>query len=248
MACARRPNRRAKPPRQGQPVLMSRPENGLPEDIREHMRLMADILALAFQTNKTSVATLLLCRDISGMFYPFLPVTEAHHLLSHKDQTREFTLVNRYYTGQLAYLAGRLQSMKEGEGTVLDNTCLLFMSNMWSGSRHDSSRVPVLTLGNFGGDARVGPCARLLQAAGREAAAVQHVPVAHGSHGRRASCVRRRDRAAGRTVMAACTCVRGNMSDPGARGDLAATATRQRARPWPRRRHAPAPRRGPRLA
>jgi hypothetical protein len=85
------------------------------------------------------------------MFYPFLPVTEAHHLLSHKDQTREFTLVNQYYTGQLAYLAGRLQSMTEGEGTVLDNSCLLFMSNMWSGSRHDSSRVPVLTLGNLGG-------------------------------------------------------------------------------------------------
>jgi hypothetical protein len=137
--------------RQGQPIVMSRPDNGLPEDIREHMRLMADIVALAFQTNKTSVATLLLCRDISGMFYPFLPVTEAHHLLSHKDQSREFTLVNQYYTGQLAYLAGRLQSMSEGEGTVLDNSCLLFMSNMWSGSRHDSSRVPVLTLGNLGG-------------------------------------------------------------------------------------------------
>ena len=90
---------------------MPRPDNGLPEDIREHMRLMADILALAFQTNKTSVATLLLCRDISGMFYPFLPVTEAHHLLSHNDTSKEFTLVNQYYAGQLAYLAQRLQSM-----------------------------------------------------------------------------------------------------------------------------------------
>jgi hypothetical protein len=138
--------------RAGQPAFtLQRPDNGLPADIREHMRLMADILALAFQTNKTSVATLLLCRDISGMFYPFLPVTEAHHLLSHNDTSKEFTLVNQYYTGQLAYLAGRLQSMREGDGTVLDNSCLLFMSNMWSGSRHDSTRVPVLTLGNLGG-------------------------------------------------------------------------------------------------
>jgi hypothetical protein len=120
------------------------------------MRLMADILALAFQTNKTSVATLLLCRDISGMFYPFLPVTEAHHLLSHNDTSKEFTLVNQYYTGQLAYLAQRLQSMAEGDGTVLDNSCLLFMSNMWSGSRHDSTRVPVLTLGNLGGTLQSG--------------------------------------------------------------------------------------------
>ena len=53
---------------------MARPDNGLPEDIREHMRLMCDILALAFQTDKTRVATLLLCRDISGLFYPFLDV------------------------------------------------------------------------------------------------------------------------------------------------------------------------------
>ena len=137
---------------EGEPVLaMDRPENGLPDDIREHMRLMADILALAFQTNKTSVASLLLCRDISGMFYPFLPVTQSHHSLSHDDQSEEFTLVNQYYSSQLAYLAGRLQDMPEGEGSVLDNSCLLFMSNMWSGSRHDSSRVPVLTLGNLGG-------------------------------------------------------------------------------------------------
>ncbi len=53
---------------------MPRPDNGLPEDIREHMRLMCDIIALAFQTDKTRVATLLLCRDLSGLFYPFLDV------------------------------------------------------------------------------------------------------------------------------------------------------------------------------
>jgi hypothetical protein len=132
-------------------LTLSRPANGLPEDIREHMRLLADILALAFQTNKTSVATLLLCRDISGMFYPFLPVTEAHHALSHNDTATNFTLVNQYYTGQLAYLAQRLQSMHEGDGTVLDNTCLIFLSNMWSGSKHDSTRVPLLTIGSLGG-------------------------------------------------------------------------------------------------
>lgn len=134
-----------------QVITMERPANGLPEDIREHMKLMSDIVALAFQTNKTSVATLLLCRDISGMFYPFLPVTESHHSLSHNDRSEEFTLVNQYYASQFAYLAERLQSMPEGDGTVLDNSCLIFMSNMWSGSRHDSSRVPVLTLGNLGG-------------------------------------------------------------------------------------------------
>jgi hypothetical protein len=56
----------------------------------------------------------------------------------------------------MAYLAERLQGMREGDGNVLDNTCLLFISNMWSGSRHDSSRVPVLTLGNLGGTLQSG--------------------------------------------------------------------------------------------
>ena len=63
------------PSDRGRPALtMPRPDNGLPEDIREHMRLMCDIIALAFQTDKTRVATLLLCRDLSGLFYPFLDV------------------------------------------------------------------------------------------------------------------------------------------------------------------------------
>lgn len=138
--------------REGEAVFtMERPDNGLPDDIREHMKLMSDIIALAFQTNKTSVASLLLCRDISGMFYPFLPVTQSHHSLSHRDTSDEFTMVNQYYTSQLAYLASRLQDMSEGDGNVLDNTCLLFMSNMWSGSRHDNSRVPVVTVGDLGG-------------------------------------------------------------------------------------------------
>jgi len=130
---------------------MKRPDNGLPEDIREHMRLMCDLVALAFQTDKTRVATLLLCRDLSGLFYPFLDVRMAHHPASHDDQSDAYERVSRYYCSQLAYLTGRLAAMKEGEGSVLDNSCLLFISNMWSGTRHDSSKVPVLLAGNLGG-------------------------------------------------------------------------------------------------
>jgi hypothetical protein len=108
---------------------MPRPDNGLPEDIREHMRLMCDIVALAFQTDKTRVATLLLCRDLSGLFYPFLDVRTAHHPTSHEDHSDAYERVTRYYVGQLAYLAGRLAKMPEGATTVLDNSCLLFISN-----------------------------------------------------------------------------------------------------------------------
>jgi hypothetical protein len=132
-------------------VTMKRPDNGLPEDIREHMRLMCDIVALAFQTDKTRVATLVLCRDLSGLFYPFLNVRDAHHSASHNDLSESYERICRYYVGNLAYLAGRLEAMPEGDGTVLDNSCLLYLSNMWSGERHDNTRLPVLTVGRLGG-------------------------------------------------------------------------------------------------
>lgn len=135
---------------------MPRPDNGLPEDIREHMRLMCDVIALAFQTDKTRVATLLLCRDISGLFYPFLDVRKAHHPASHDDLSDDYERISRYYCSQLAYLAQRLEGMPEGDGTVLDHSCLLYMSNMWSGSKHDSTKVPLLQVGGLGGTIQTG--------------------------------------------------------------------------------------------
>lgn len=142
---------------QSKPIAaMPRPENGLPEDIREHMRLMCDIVALALQTDKTRFATLLLCRDISGLFYPFLGVRNAHHSASHNDFSDDWEVISRYYCSQLAYLAGRLDAMPEGDGTVLDHSCLLFVNNMWSGSKHDSTRVPLLTVGGLDGALQTG--------------------------------------------------------------------------------------------
>ncbi len=149
----------------GRPVVtMPRPANGLPEDIREHMRLMCDVIALAFQTDRTRVATLLLCRDLSGLFYPFLGVRTAHHPTSHEDHSDAYARVTRYYVEQLAYLANRLAAMPEGGSTVLDNSCLMFLSNMWSGSRHDSGRLPVLLVGGLGGRLATG---RVLDYTGR---------------------------------------------------------------------------------
>jgi hypothetical protein len=141
----------------GRPLFaMNRPDNGLPEDIREHMRLMCDIVALAFQTDKSRVATLLLCRDLSGLFYPFLGVRKAHHSASHDDLSDDYEAISRYYVTQLAYLAAKLDAMPEGEGTVLDNTCLLYLSNMWSGFKHDNTKLPVLTVGGLGGTLETG--------------------------------------------------------------------------------------------
>jgi hypothetical protein len=64
---------------------MDRPANGLPEDLRDHARLMCDIIAIAFQTNKTRVASLIISRDLSAMYYPFLEVKEGHHAASHNN-------------------------------------------------------------------------------------------------------------------------------------------------------------------
>jgi hypothetical protein len=154
-AARERAEQRAKD--RGQPIAaMKRPEDGLPEDIREHMRLMCDVVALGFQTDKSRVATLLLNRDLSGLFYPFLDVKSTHHSASHDDRSDAYERISRYYCSQFAYLASRLDSMKEGEGTVLDNSCLMFISSMWSGSKHDSSKVPLLLAGGLGGTLQTG--------------------------------------------------------------------------------------------
>jgi hypothetical protein len=141
----------------GKPVIsMERPDNGMPEDIRQHMRLMCDIIALAFQTDKTRVASLLLCRDVSGLVYPFLDAKASHHTTSHYDKGEEYRRITTYYCSQFAYLAKKLDAMPEGEGTVLDNSCLMFINNFWSGSKHESTRVPVLLSGGLGGKLETG--------------------------------------------------------------------------------------------
>jgi len=141
----------------GQPLLaMKRPDNGMPEDLREHTRLMCDIIALGFQTDKTRVASLILARDLSSLYYPFLDVREAHHGASHNDTSEGYERIVRFHLGQLAYLAQRLEAMPEGDGTVLDNTCLMFMSNMFSGTKHDNKKVPVVTAGGLGGKLQTG--------------------------------------------------------------------------------------------
>ena len=135
---------------------MERPDNGLPEDLRDHARLMLDLIAIAFQTDKTRVATLIISRDLSAMFYPFLEVTQAHHSASHYNNNDEYERITRWHVSQFAYLASKLDSMPEGDGTVLDNSCLMFLSNLWIGRTHNNSRLPLALAGGLGGALRTG--------------------------------------------------------------------------------------------
>src|SRR6202161_4472966 len=144
---------------------MERPANGLPEDLRDHSRLMCDIIAIAFQTNKTRVASLIISRDLSAMYYPFLDVKEGHHAASHDNSSEGYERISRFHMEQFAYLATKLDGMKEGDGTVLDNSCLMFMSNMFVGRKHDNSRLPLVLAGGLGGTLKTGRSINLLNAA-----------------------------------------------------------------------------------
>jgi len=135
---------------------MERPANGLPEDFREHARLMCDLIALAFQTDKTRVASLLLARDLSALYYPFLDVRNGHHAASHDNLSDSYERIARFHLSQLAYLATKLDAMPEGDGTVLDNSCLMFLSNLWNGSKHINTQLPVVLAGGLGGTLETG--------------------------------------------------------------------------------------------
>jgi hypothetical protein len=135
---------------------MERPANGLPEDLREHARLLCDIIAIAFQTDKTRVASLIISRDLSAMYYPFLDVKEGHHSASHNNNSDGYERIAHFHVSQFAYLASKLDSVKEGDGTLLDNTCLMFLSNMWIGRKHDNFRLPLVLAGGLGGTLETG--------------------------------------------------------------------------------------------
>lgn len=128
---------------------MRRPADGIPQDIDQHMRLMCDILVLAFRTDTTRVCTLKLNNDHSSLRFPHLKVDYMiHHLLSHTDGA-DWLKVNQFFTQQVAYIAGKLDQVQEGERTLLDNSMILFLSSMMTGG-HDNKQLPVVMLGRGG--------------------------------------------------------------------------------------------------
>jgi hypothetical protein len=143
---------------------MPRPADGLPEDLREHARLLCDLVAIAFQTDRTRVASLILARDLSAQIYPFIDVKDGHHSASHANNTDAYERIAHFHLSQLAYLAGKLDSMPEGDGTVLDNSCLMWLSNMWIGRKHDNNRLPVVMAGGLGGTIKTGRTLNYLDA------------------------------------------------------------------------------------
>jgi hypothetical protein len=139
-----------------------RPKDGVPQDVDEHMRLMCDILVLAFRTDTTRVCTLKLNNDHSSLRFPNLPAAGGkggidymiHHLLSHSDGD-DWLRVNRFFTEQVAYICKKLDEVKEGERTLLDNSMILYMSSMMTGN-HNNDQLPAVLLGRGGGKIKTG--------------------------------------------------------------------------------------------
>jgi Protein of unknown function (DUF1552) len=131
-----------------------RPPVGQPKDFREYTKLMCDIIALAFQSDRSRVATLLMSRDLSGQVYPFLGVRDDHHSYSHSNEGKEYQAIVKCHVEQYAYLLDRLSKMQEGERSVLDNSCVMFVSEHWNA--HNGNQVPLVLAGGLGGELKTG--------------------------------------------------------------------------------------------
>jgi hypothetical protein len=127
-----------------------------PRNHAEHVRLMLDMIALAFQTDTTRISTFMFGNAVSGQNFRFLDgVFNTHHEISHHSndasKLHQYHLINRWHIEQYAYLLGKLKSMREGERTVLDNSMVLFASALSDGNSHNPHRLPLILGGRAGG-------------------------------------------------------------------------------------------------
>jgi len=133
---------------------------GVPKDIEQHIRLMYDILALAFQTDTTRIATFIVAHDGSNRNYPNIGVSDGHHDLSHhgnnEEKKQKIAKINHFHVTQFAYFLEKLKSIKEGEGTLLDNSLIVYGGGIGDGDRHNHDDLPVLLAGRGGGAIRTG--------------------------------------------------------------------------------------------
>jgi len=128
---------------------------GIPKNYGAHIRLMLDLLVLSFQTDLTRISTFMFANAGSNRSYKLIDVPEGHHDLSHHGNNEEkqakLSSINRFHMEQFSYFLGRMQSVAEGEGTLLDNSMLLYGSGIGDGNRHNHNDLPILIAGSDGG-------------------------------------------------------------------------------------------------
>jgi hypothetical protein len=131
-------------------VGLKRPE-GIPADYQEHLRLLADLAVLAFQTDQTRIATFMLANEGSNRPYPTVGVKDGHHDVSHHggdaDKRRKFAAINAFHAEQFAYILARLRAAKDASGSVLDRTLVVYGGAIADGNRHNHDDLPVVLAG-----------------------------------------------------------------------------------------------------
>ena len=130
-------------------------------DHTEHVRLMLDIMILAFWTDSTRISTFMFGNAVSGRNFAFLPgVSGAHHPISHHEndakKMEEYKRINQWHVSQYAYMLERMKSIQDGEGTLLDQSMVLFGAGMRDGNRHDPKNLPIVLAGRGGGTLKTG--------------------------------------------------------------------------------------------
>lgn len=149
---AKKSNAERKPP----PKPEMEPPSGIPQDMGEHIRLMADLMVLAFRSDLTRVVTFPFANESSNRPYKMIGVNDGHHDLSHHagsaEKQEKIKKINTYHMEQLAYLMKRMSDVKEAGGTtLLDNVMMVYGSGNGDGNRHNHDDLPILLLGGGGG-------------------------------------------------------------------------------------------------
>ena len=134
--------------------------DGVPSELKEHINLMFDILTLAFQTDTTRIATMMLADAGSNRTYPDVDVKDGHHELSHheKDESKmeRISRIDKYLVERFAYFLKTLKSTKEGESNLLDNSMILYGSAISDGNRHNHDDLPIILAGRGGNTIETG--------------------------------------------------------------------------------------------
>ncbi len=150
--------RAARMPEPARPT-MTQP-TGIPSNYQDHIRLLADLLVVAFQADITRVSTFVFANEGSNRPYSVIGVPEGHHDLSHHGNDRakmtKIANINRFHVTQLAYMLNRMKNIREGEGTLLDNCMIAYGSGNSDGNRHNHDDLPILQIGRGSGTIRTG--------------------------------------------------------------------------------------------
>ncbi len=130
-------------------------------DPTEHVRIMLDLMVLGFWSNTTRVTTFMFANAVSGRNFSFLEgVKGGHHEISHHkndaEQLRQYARINQWHIEQYAYLLNKMNGIKEGNGTLLDNSMMLFGAGMRDGNAHDPNNLPLILAGKAGGTIKTG--------------------------------------------------------------------------------------------